>query len=283
MYRHERTPLGLALTLLAVLAVLLTACGAGVNASQPQTAPAAAQATQHALQAPAATTAFLPAATQAMATEAAATAPTATEAAASASQVVTPVQTATLAAPTAAPAATANPTSTASQGAAIGVQVPTTCTPGALTPAETEGPYYKANPPANSNLVQPGMAGTKMTVTGYVFNAQCQPVSGARVDFWQADSQGQYDNNGYTLRGYQLTDAQGRYTVETVVPGLYPGRTRHIHVKITAPGGATLATQLYFPGEAANNRDGIFDPKMTMQVQQTAGGELGTFNFEIQG
>jgi protocatechuate 3,4-dioxygenase beta subunit len=125
------------------------------------------------------------------------------------------------------------------------------------------------------------MAGTRLTVTGYVLDARCKPIANARVDVWQADAQGQYDNSGYALRGYTMTDAQGRYTVETVVPGLYPGRTRHIHVKVTPPGGATLTTQLYFPGEAANSQDGIFDPATVMQIQQGAGGEVGTFNFVV--
>src|SRR5450756_875378 len=152
---------------------------------------------------------------------------------------------ATVAQATATVAATAAPTA-----AAASVNPSAACTPGALTPALTEGPYYKANPPENSTLAGPGAKGTLLTITGYVFDASCKPLAGARVDFWQADAQGQYDNSGYTLRGYQLTDAQGRYSVKTVVPGLYPGRTRHIHVKVTTPGGTTLTTQLFFPNEA---------------------------------
>jgi protocatechuate 3,4-dioxygenase beta subunit len=155
------------------------------------------------------------------------------------------------------------------------------CTPGALTPAETEGPYYKASPPESTSLLQQGMEGTALTITGYVLDAECRPIPGARVDFWQADSEGQYDNQGYTLRGYQLTDAQGRYSVDTVVPGLYPGRTRHIHVKVTAPNGPTLTTQLYFPGEPANASDQIYDPQTVLNITKTSAGEVGTFDFVI--
>ncbi len=43
---------------------------------------------------------------------------------------------------------------------------------------------------------------------------------------------------------------QGRYTLETIVPGEYPGRTQHIHVKVQAPNGPILTTQIYFPGVA---------------------------------
>ncbi len=126
------------------------------------------------------------------------------------------------------------------------------------------------------------MKGVKLTLDGYVLDAQCRPVPGARVDFWQADSEGQYDNQGYTLRGYQVTDAEGRYRVETVVPGLYPGRTRHIHVKVTPPNGPTLTTQLYFPDEAANTADRIFDPGLILNLEQAADGEVGQFNFVLE-
>jgi protocatechuate 3,4-dioxygenase beta subunit len=155
------------------------------------------------------------------------------------------------------------------------------CTPGELTPAQTEGPYYKANPPETASLLQPGMNGTKLTITGYVLDARCEPIPGARVDLWQADSEGRYDNQGYMLRGYQLTDAQGRYSVETVVPGLYPGRTRHVHVKVTAPNGPTLTTQLYFPDESANASDRIYDRQMLLNIERTTMGEEATFNFVI--
>jgi protocatechuate 3,4-dioxygenase beta subunit len=153
--------------------------------------------------------------------------------------------------------------------------------PGALTPALTEGPYYKAGPPENSALAQSGVPGPKLTLTGYVFDANCKPIPGARVDFWQADGQGQYDNNGYTLRGYQVTDAQGRYSVETVVPGIYPGRTRHIHVKVTPPNGTTLTTQLFFPNEPLNSSDSIFAAQNVVTTSQGADGEVATFNFEV--
>ena len=90
-----------------------------------------------------------------------------------------------------------------------------------------------------------------------------------------------YDNAGYNFRGHQATDATGRYQLETVIPGLYPGRTRHIHVKVQAPNGPILTTQLYFPDEAANARDGIFDPALIVNLQQTPTGDVATFNFVI--
>ena len=120
-----------------------------------------------------------------------------------------------------------------------------------------------------------------MIVTGYVLTTDCKPIAGAWLDFWQADEEGQYDNSGYNLRGHQTTDASGRYYLETVIPGLYPGRTRHIHVKVQAPNGPILTTQLYFPNEPSNARDSIFDPALIVNLQDTAAGKLATFNFVL--
>ena len=105
-----------------------------------------------------------------------------------------------------------------------------------LTVSQTEGPYFKTNSPERSALVTDSTQGTLLTVTGQVLAADGTPVANALLDFWQADASGAYDNSGYTLRGHQYTDENGNYTLTTVVPGLYPGRTRHIHVKVQAPG-----------------------------------------------
>ncbi len=155
-----------------------------------------------------------------------------------------------------------------------------TCS-GTPTPSQTEGPYYKPGSPERTSLREPGLPGTPLTITGYVFSTNCQPVAHAWLDFWQADSSGNYDNTGFNLRGHQFTDQQGRYHLETVVPGEYPGRTRHIHVKVQAPGQPVLTTQLYFPGESRNSSDSIFSPEMLMQVQSTPDGQMATFNFVL--
>ena len=152
-----------------------------------------------------------------------------------------------------------------------------------LTASQTEGPYFKTNSPERASLVTDDMQGTLLTITGQVLAQDGTPVANALLDFWQADASGAYDNSGYTLRGHQYTDENGNYTLTTVVPGLYPGRTRHIHVKVQAPGGPTLTTQLYFAGEPRNNTDGIFDPSLVLDVQTNADGtEAATFNFVVQ-
>ena len=152
----------------------------------------------------------------------------------------------------------------------------------AMTLAETEGPYFKANSPEATSLVSDGMAGTLTTITGQVLDQIGQPVANALLDFWQANASGAYDNSGYTLRGHQYTDANGYYTLTTIQPGLYPGRTEHIHVKVQAPNGPVLTTQLFFPGVAQNTRDSIYDPSLLMTVASNADGtQNATFNFVV--
>lgn len=150
------------------------------------------------------------------------------------------------------------------------------------TLAQTEGPYYTPNTPERTSLIEDGMTGTKLTVTGFVLTTECLPVAQALIDFWHCDDAGIYDNAGYKLRGHQFTDDQGQYTLVTIRPGLYPGRTRHIHVKVQAPNQPVLTTQLYFPNEPDNATDGIFHPALVMEEQDTADGKVATFNFVLQ-
>ncbi|MEW6153164.1 MAG: dioxygenase [Actinomycetota bacterium] len=151
-----------------------------------------------------------------------------------------------------------------------------------LTVAQTEGPYFTPNSPAKTNLYADVNSGARLVVTGAVLTTSCQPVGRALVDMWQADGDGTYDNSGYRLRGHAFTDAQGRYRFETVVPGLYPGRTRHIHVKVQAPNGPVLTTQLYFPGDARNASDGIYNRALEMTMSDTPAGRQGEYDFVVR-
>ena len=90
-----------------------------------------------------------------------------------------------------------------------------------------------------------------------------------------------YDNSGFTLRGHQLTDSQGRYFLETVIPGEYPGRTEHIHVKVRPPSGTEITSQLYFPNVNANNSDGIFDPALLVTLEAREGLYVAYYNFVL--
>ncbi|MEV8456861.1 carbohydrate-binding protein [Streptomyces sp. NPDC052095] len=146
---------------------------------------------------------------------------------------------------------------------------------------QIEGPYFKPNSPLRTSLITDSTPGVRLTVSGYVFGRACRPISGVLLDFWQADTNGAYDMSGFAFRGHQFTDQSGAYSLTTIVPGLYPGRTRHIHVKVQAPGSSILTTQLYFPGEPRNNTDMLFDPALLMNVRDAGSGQQGTFDFVL--
>jgi protocatechuate 3,4-dioxygenase beta subunit len=187
----------------------------------------------------------------------------------------------------ASPTTVAAAPTTTTAGASAGTTSPTTlaATPACVdhddvTPEQTEGPYFKPSSPERSNI-RGDAPGTKLLLSGTVVTTACAPVTKALVDVWQADTGGNYDNAGFGFRGHLFTDAQGRYQFETVIPGLYPGRTRHIHVKVQAPGGKILTTQLYFPGEPRNASDGIYRKECEVVLGEATDGKTATFAFVL--
>lgn len=149
------------------------------------------------------------------------------------------------------------------------------------TPSQTEGPYFTPNSPEKRDFTADAPAGERITIAGYVLTADCRPVAGALVELWHADETGNYDNEGYRLRGHEFTDAEGRWWFDTIVPGLYVGRTRHFHVKVQRPSSDVLTTQLYFPDEPDNERDRIFDPALLLDVTSSSDGKFGRYDFVI--
>ncbi len=149
------------------------------------------------------------------------------------------------------------------------------------TPSQTAGPFYTPDSPRRGSLVEPGGGAERLALMGFVLSPQCKPVANALLDFWHCDEAGNYDNRGFRYRGHQFTDAQGRFRLDTIVPGEYPGRTRHIHVKVQAPGGRVLTTQLYFPGEPRNRSDWIYRPELTMQITRKGIQRDARFDFVV--
>jgi len=120
---------------------------------------------------------------------------------------------------------------------------------GVLTSAQQEGPFFSPGSPERDSLIDEGMPGVPVLILGRVFDQDCNPIPGAKLDFWLADVNGEYDNVGYTLRGHVFTDENGNYTLESIEPTSYTGRPPHIHVKVYAPSGEELlTTQMYFAG-----------------------------------
>ncbi|MBI2203515.1 MAG: hypothetical protein HYU41_06665 [Candidatus Rokubacteria bacterium] len=116
------------------------------------------------------------------------------------------------------------------------------------TRPDSLGPFYVPNAPERAKT------GGGLSVTGWVRSATgCRPLAGARIEWWSANSRGDYDE---AHRATQVADAQGGYRYETDFPGRYPGRPPHLHLRVSAPGHRTLVTQLYpKSGQAALETD----------------------------
>jgi protocatechuate 3,4-dioxygenase beta subunit len=138
------------------------------------------------------------------------------------------------------------------------------------TAAQTEGPYFAPNSPERWQFLEPGMTGTPIILTGIVLTQRCVPIAGAMVELWHADDAGEYDNEGNRLRGHQFTNEAGVYRFLTIVPGLYPGRTRHFHLKFQAPNRSVLTTQFYFPDEPTNEHDRLFNPELLLKISRSS-------------
>ncbi|MBI4273975.1 MAG: intradiol ring-cleavage dioxygenase [Rhizobiales bacterium] len=151
----------------------------------------------------------------------------------------------------------------------------------APTVKQTEGPFFKPRSPERADLIEPGIKGRPLELAGLVLTRACRPISGALVDLWHAGDDGEYDNKGFRFRGHQFSDAAGRYRFRTIVPALYPGRTRHYHVKVQAANRPVLTTQLYFPNEPTNARDGLYRKELLMRVANLGEGIAARFDFVL--
>lgn len=144
------------------------------------------------------------------------------------------------------------------------------------TPEQTEGPFYPTTLPLDTDndlMVINGSltaaVGQITYLSGRILSAAGEPVRNAYMEIWQADNTGAYihpQSTGFVNRdqnfqgfGRFLTGSSGEYLFRTVRPGLYPGRTRHIHFKVMVPGQPTLTSQLYVLGEAQNSGDGVLN------------------------
>lgn len=148
-----------------------------------------------------------------------------------------------------------------------------------VTPALTIGPFYPVIRPSERDSDLTRLAGHKrraqgqvLHVAGRVLNQRGEPIQGARIELWQANSLGRYDHPSdhnpapldpdFQGFGEQITDREGRFRFTTIKPGPYPtesGRTRtpHIHFDITGRVDRRI-TQLFFDGEPLNAQDRIF-------------------------
>lgn len=148
------------------------------------------------------------------------------------------------------------------------------------TPDLTEGPFYPFN---SSNSLPPlterdpdltrvkdataRASGTRLMLSGVVRDLAGKPLDGVTVEIWQTDADGAYYHSGdrsksrdrnFQFFGESVTDAGGRYSFRTVVPGLYTGRVGHIHFKVKRGTSTLLTSQFVFEDQRAEfARDGV--------------------------
>jgi len=149
------------------------------------------------------------------------------------------------------------------------------------TVRQGEGPFFKPSSPQRVDLVEPNTKARLVELSGQVLTRSCRPVAHALLDLWHADERGQYDNAGFRYRGHLFTDADGRYRFRTILPALYTGRTRHYHVKVQAAQRPVLTTQLYFPDEPTNRRDGLFRRELLMRMAEAGDALDARFDFVL--
>ena len=151
------------------------------------------------------------------------------------------------------------------------------------TLAQVEGPYYRT-PNPETQWMRIGSDGPAFTLRGRVVDAACNPIPWTWVALWHADAAGAYDNVAPfdVYRATYFTDADGEFSFHTIKPGLYPGRTRHMHIKVDAANTALLTTQLYWPGEPQNATDGIYNAALLMSVTNNPDGSSeGFYQFTL--
>ena len=151
----------------------------------------------------------------------------------------------------------------------------------APTVRQSEGPYFKPSSPERADFVESNTKARLVELSGQVLTRSCRPVPRALMELWHADERGEYDAAGFRYRGHLFTDGEGRYRFRTILPALYTGRTRHYHVKVQAPQQRVLTTQLYFPDEPTNRRDGVFRRELVMRMAEAGDALSARFDFVL--
>jgi protocatechuate 3,4-dioxygenase beta subunit len=146
----------------------------------------------------------------------------------------------------------------------------------------TDSRHFTAGSPERTTFVESGLTGDVLTVTGRVLTAGCTPIAGARLEFWQADEHGRYDSAGFRLRGHQYTDADGRFSLTTIVPGSHAGRAPRIYVRAQAPRTEMLTTQLFVPRDRSAGLDRFVRPELQLDVRRGPDGQIAVFDLVLR-
>jgi protocatechuate 3,4-dioxygenase beta subunit len=145
----------------------------------------------------------------------------------------------------------------------------------ALTPPQTEGPFYPDKLPLDTDndllLVNDDLTpavGSVTWLSGRILDQRGEPIRNALVEIWQCDNNGAYlhtktgnaDKKDKHFQGFGrfLTGAKGEYLFRTIKPVPYPGRTPHVHFAVKMKGKKELITQCYIKGHEGNPKDGVW-------------------------
>ncbi len=178
-----------------------------------------------------------------------------------------------------------------------------------VTEQDILGPMYNYGAPAfQVKLAADDEPGQKLMLRGSVLSSDCRtPLPHTIIEIWQANDAGFYDKKRpgdfleppppFHLRGILLTDAQGRYEIETIIPGAYPippgvpglekygglTRARHIHIKVLPFLNVALTTQLYFVGDPNLPGDpwGGHKPSLALDMKQDGKYMKADFDFVL--
>jgi protocatechuate 3,4-dioxygenase, alpha subunit len=176
------------------------------------------------------------------------------------------------------------------------------------TPSQTAGPFfhYALSPEqggypyrslATPTLGGASVAGERIRITGRIVDGQGAAMGDVLLEIWQADAEGRYahpadpraSNAAFKGFGRIATDADGRFSFETVKPGpIGDGQAPHITVMLFSRGMQNhLYTRIYFDDHAAANaRDPVLasvppDRQATLIAQRNEDGY--TFDIRVQG
>ena len=193
------------------------------------------------------------------------------------------------------------------EDAALGVE--------AGTPRTIEGPLYVAGAPVSQGFARlddgSDKAGHTLVMHGTVYAANGKPLPNATVEVWHANTKGFYshfdptgEQQPFNMRRTIITDAQGRYKFQSIVPvgygcppdgptqallnqlGRHGNRPAHIHFFVTAEGHRKLTTQINIDGDplvfddfAYATREGLVPPlvERTDAASIQANGLTGPF------
>ena len=132
----------------------------------------------------------------------------------------------------------------------------------------TSRAYYRPGAPFRDDVNVRGDAEMPLVIRGHVLaRLRVTPLAGALLDVWQADADGVYDNASadFHLRGRFYADGDGQYAFTTVLPGLYPGRTRHIHPRQRRRPRAAHHADL-LRRRAGERRNAFIDPALIIPL-----------------